>query len=251
MSPLTGFESSRLARWSKAAALTALAAAPSLACGTSDEDVFANGTAGPTGATSATSSATSASGSPTTASPVPEVAAGVAEPSRATEPTVAAGSSTSDMIAVETAISFTYAAEGGGGRVRNPYVAVWIETPAGDLVRTVSLWFEQSRKGTRWLGDLSGWYRASTDHVAAGGTDAVDVVSSATRVAGTYSVLWDGLDEEGNPVAEGEYVVYVEAAREHGPHSVTSAALTVGSGPVTVTLPDDGELSSLTASVQP
>ena len=39
----------------------------------------------------------------------------------------------------------------------------------------------------------------------------------ATRPAGTYSVTWDGTDTEGNRVPSGDYVVYVEAAREHGP----------------------------------
>ena len=33
---------------------------------------------------------------------------------------------------------------------------------------------------------------------------------------GEYTVTWDGLDDKGNAVAAGDYIVHVEVSREHG-----------------------------------
>ena len=49
-------------------------------------------------------------------------------------------------------------------------------------------------------------------------------------------------------VAAGQYVVYIESAREHGPHSITAVEVTLGNDGFSVTLRDDGELSSATAT---
>lgn len=62
-------------------------------------------------------------------------------------------------------------------------------------------------------------------------------------------MVWDGTDLDGNAVPEGEYTLFVESAREHGPYSITSGQVLVGSQGSSVTLTDDGELSALTATV--
>ena len=128
----------------------------------------------------------------------------------------------------------------GGGGVRNPYIAVWVEDRSGNLVQTVALWYDQSPRGDRYLQDLRSW-------MAASGGEATS--SGATRAAGTYSVAWDGTDVSGQLVAEGEYTLYVESAREHGPYSITSASVLIGPQGSSVTLADNGELSGLTATV--
>lgn len=142
----------------------------------------------------------------------------------------------------EVAVDFTYAADASTGQVRNPYVAVWVEDAEGNYVTTIAVWYEQSGKGTRWLSDLRSWMSASNGDVSTSST-------GATRSPGSYSVVWDGTDLDGNPVAQGDYVIFVEAAREHGPYEITSATITIGDSGTSVTLPDNGELSSLTATL--
>lgn len=89
-----------------------------------------------------------------------------------------------------------------------PYVAVWIEDANNKPIRTLQLWIGKDE----WLKDLRSWWRK------AGRYDAtlVDAVTSATRPAGVYRFAWDGLDDQGNRVQQGEYTFYVEVVREHG-----------------------------------
>ncbi len=138
-------------------------------------------------------------------------------------------------------IDFTYSAS-SGGRVNNPFIAVWIEDAGGALVRTVSLWFKTSE--SKYLQELQRWY--SVDQ---GGSvdNAIDTVSGATRVAGRSSVAWDGTDHSGATVAHGEYFVCVEAAREHGPYELVRGPITIGATPTSVTLTPNGELTAVTA----
>ncbi len=220
----------RRSRLAHLAAVGALAVLP-VACGASnDAQALGGGTpaSGSGGSTAAPTVATSGSGadsSAVTGSPAAAPAAGDAE----------------------LVLDFTYtagASQGGGpggGRVRNPYIAVWVEDRSGNLIQTVALWYDQSPRGDRYLKDLRSW-------VAASGGEAA-TTSGATRAAGTYSVAWDGTDLDGNAVAEGEYTLYVESAREHGPYSITSAPILVGPQGSSVTLADNGELSGLTATI--
>ncbi len=197
------------------------------ACGDSDEAIFG---ADSNDETTTTSQQTTTQESTTTSS--------TTQPETSTT-TVA---DTAARAFGPVAINFTYTM-GVGGKPLNPYVAVWIEDTAGTLIRTVELWFEQSQKGPRWLDDLRDWWRVDQARIGNGGQDEVLVVSSATRTPGSYSLLWDGLDENGEIVSANEVVVCVESARERGPHSVSCAPIVSGSG---VVLPEDGELSGVT-----
>lgn len=144
----------------------------------------------------------------------------------------------------EVTIDFTYAAS-GGGQAHNPYLAAWVEDAEGNLVDTLAVWYEQSRKGTRWLNELSAWAQAD------GSSESLDAVSGATRTPGDQSLLWDLTDLEGDAVDAGTYTVYVETAREHGPHSLISQEITVGSSATTATLTSDGELTGGTVAFTP
>jgi hypothetical protein len=61
---------------------------------------------------------------------------------------------------------------------------------------------------------LQRWASVDTSFQPAGGPDTYDTVSGATRVAGTYSVMWDGTETRGARVALDHYFVCIEAARE-------------------------------------
>ena len=226
----------------------ALVLVPGLAaCGTSDEDVFASGADTTTG--DAATTAAAAMDSTAAATTAATSAATPSDTSSAdTSPADAgpAASGTAFPAGAELVVDFTFAAE-AGGRVQNPYIAVWIENEAEELVQTVSLWMK-SGKGLKWLPDLKRWYSADQDRVDAGGTDMVDTISSATRVAGDYSVVWDGTDTTGAPVAQGVYHVCIEAAREHGPYELIREAVTIGTSAFSTELAPDGELTAASVS---
>ncbi len=138
-------------------------------------------------------------------------------------------------------MSFTYTPSDSGGRIHDPYVAVWIEDTDGNLVDTVAVWFQQDDKGTKWLDDLTLWYSVSNS--------AEDTtMSGATRSPGSYDVIWDGTDLAGNAVAQGDYVVFVESAREHGPYSIVSGTLTLGDDGAVLELGSDTELVDAVAT---
>lgn len=218
---------------------SAFALVPGLACGNDDQEVFAGATAEPVPTTTTTTTTTTAP--PSTTAPAPESSnTTTIEPGDA--PTDGPPAVNGDMV-----ISFTYT-QAAGGKNERPYVAVWIEDDAGDLVATVALWYEQARRGDRWLDHLNRWYGADLDRVAAGGADDVATVSSATRAAGTYAVAWDGT-AAGAPATVGDYFVCVEAVREEGPYSLIREPLTLTGELAETQLPGDGELSAATVRI--
>jgi hypothetical protein len=129
-----------------------------------------------------------------------------------------------------------------GGRINNPYVAVWIENDRGELVKTISLWSGQGRDGARYLSDLRQWAGVS-------GAAIDPTTSGATRLPGSYTVAWDGTDTDGAAVPHGEYLLSIEAAREHGPYELISVPITIDGNAFSVELPSDGELTGGTAEL--
>lgn len=99
---------------------------------------------------------------------------------------------------------------------RRPYIAVWVETTAGTPVRTLGLWIQRER----WLRDLRQWYRYHKDN-----RPLIDAMSRPTRNPGEYSFVWDGLNDQGQALPLGEYVLVVEAAREHGTYQITRGTI--------------------------
>ncbi|MEI7547274.1 MAG: DUF2271 domain-containing protein [Actinomycetota bacterium] len=161
-------------------------------------------------------------------------------PTASTGPTTTVSAADAFPAGAELQVGFTFRAA-GGGQVRNPYIAVWVETPAGEMVQTISLWLQVQK--ARYLDHLSRWYDAETALLDAGGTNNLDALAGATRGGGDYRVVWDGTNVDGSRVAKGAYVLCIEAAREHGPSELMSTRITIGDQPFTVQLADNGELS--------
>ncbi len=99
----------------------------------------------------------------------------------------------------------------------NPYVAVWLQTP-DKKIQNLSVWYqlesggEQSEDGEEWLKDIRYWWRASGRS-----TDMpVDGVSGATRKPGTHQLSFTQGRAPLKKLTAGEYVLFVEAAREVG-----------------------------------
>ena len=234
MFPLPRFEAvSRRQFLVRSAALGALALVPGVACSNDDASKLGAEPIGTTGGEATGSTGSAGSSSPATTSPATTAAA---QPTAPAGPAIPAGA--------QLEVSFTYSAS--GDRIRNPYIAVWVETTDGAMVQTVSLWLKSNK--SRYLDHLKRWYNAEANLLDAGGANNLDAISGASRAPGEYQVVWDGTDVNGNLVAQGEYVLCIEAAREHGPYGLVSGPITIGAAAFETTLADNGELSGATVN---
>ena len=121
---------------------------------------------------------------------------------------------------------------GPSREIYRPYVVVWIQNSKGLLVRTISLWGEDSR----WQRKLSTWWRVPRE-----GTEEPQLTARATRAAGAYTLAWDGKDDFGRRLPAGNYSICVEVCRENGHHIVETAVIACANEPVTVTLRETAE----------
>lgn len=131
-------------------------------------------------------------------------------------------------------------------RVHRPYVAVSIESLEGQPVRTVSLWVNK-RQGERWIPDLTRWIRLERARQRQSGGDLIETVSSATRVAGVYTVVWNGKDDAGRLVDLGEYYLCIESNRQNGTYQLLRARLTFGGEPFYQTIKGNYEIIGVSA----
>lgn len=103
---------------------------------------------------------------------------------------------------------------------RSPYMAMWITDPDNRPVRTLLL----VGKRADWQKDNYIWWsinRATTERL-------VTTRSVSTSGSGVYNVFWDGVDDQGQTVAAGKYVLHVETSRERGQHTYRSLTLDLG-----------------------
>ncbi|WP_245907127.1 DUF2271 domain-containing protein [Photobacterium sanctipauli] len=124
-----------------------------------------------------------------------------------------------------------------------PYVAVWIEDAKRKPIRTVQLWVGKDE----WLKDLRSWWRK----VGRYDRELVDAVTSATRPAGEYRFVWDGLNDDGERVEQGDYTFYAEVVREHGGRNYLRQKMTLGEEAVTYELAPTEETGSISLSYKP
>ncbi len=127
----------------------------------------------------------------------------------------------------ELAITFTIGDPRGGMRARRPYVVVYIDDAEANPVRTVSLWAQDAS----WVRDLRRWYRGDRARAAVQGTSLLSTVTSPTRNPGRYTVIWDGRDDMGELVSQGEHFVCLETIRQGSSDYFTRQPFTLGSTP--------------------
>jgi hypothetical protein len=126
---------------------------------------------------------------------------------------------------------------------RRPYVAVFIEDAEGKPVRTVSLW---ALRTVSWLRGLRHWYRAEVARAAAaGGGTLVQTLTSPTRNAGRYTVVWDGRDNARNYVERGRYFVCIESVRQGGGNHLVRKEFTFDSTPFEAEIEPLADLSEM------
>lgn len=99
---------------------------------------------------------------------------------------------------------------------RRPYAAIWISDRERLMVRQLVVHGDN----LRWLKNIPLWWRryGSSDELA------VDGLARATTAPGQHMLVWDGRDDKGNKVPKGNYLLHIEAAREHGEHELVSLA---------------------------
>jgi hypothetical protein len=122
-----------------------------------------------------------------------------------------------------------------GRRYRRPYIAVWLEDSDGFPVKTGVLWMQTDQPGPRWHRDLTRWFRNDRMRKVVEKTnliDGVDGISGATRGPGQYEVHFDGTDNGGKALPNGEYTLCLEAAREHGTYKIIREKFTWGSSSI-------------------
>ncbi len=120
----------------------------------------------------------------------------------------------------------------GDRRVKRPYVAVWAEDIAGKRVRTVAIWGNKRK----YLPDLRAWW-----NVAKADEQWAASITRATRAAGKYRIMWDGMDDHGAPLPAGSYSVVLEVNREHGTYAMQHGTIVCGKVPASGTIPAGSE----------
>ncbi len=124
---------------------------------------------------------------------------------------------------------------------RAPYVSVWVTDSRKKLVRTLAVW----GKDEKWLNSNYVWWRRYGRMI-----DKLDAVAKPSRQPGNYRLAWDGLDDNGEKVAAGSYIVHIESSREHGEHSYQTFNLAVDNKAVKQSLPAQKEMGTLKLNFQ-
>jgi len=111
---------------------------------------------------------------------------------------------------------------------KRPYVAAWVDDTSGKLVRVLAIWGDNSK----YLSDLSTLW----NHLH-GNVNQFRSVTRATRSAGKYDLVWDGLDNDRRPVPLGSYRITIETNQEHGTYAKQAGTIDIGDSPTSITLP--------------
>jgi thiamine biosynthesis lipoprotein len=115
-----------------------------------------------------------------------------------------------------------------GRSKERPYVGVWVEDSAGKLVSVLAIFGTKSK----YYPDLSTMWR-----YLKGPKDQFRSVTRATKSAGRYEFVWDGLDRNKMPVPPGSYTIIVETNQEHGTYAKQAGEIVLGESPASITLP--------------
>jgi thiamine biosynthesis lipoprotein len=125
---------------------------------------------------------------------------------------------------------------------KRPYVAVWVDDSSGKLVRVLSIWGDKSK----YWSDLATLW----DHLH-GHVDQFRSVTRATRSAGKYDLVWDGLDNDRQPLPLGSYRITVETNQEHGTYAKQTGTINLGDSPTSITLPATTNFDAVVAQYGP
>lgn len=141
---------------------------------------------------------------------------------------------------MELVITFEFGDPRGGMASRRPFVVVYVDDADANAVRTVGLWALKAP----WIRELSRWMRGERARKAARGGDLI-LTAAPTRAPGRYSVIWDGKDDQGAWVDQGEYFVNMETIRQGSSSYFTRHPFTFESTPFQAEMEDYGGFSNI------
>ncbi len=143
-------------------------------------------------------------------------------------------------------VDFSLVRPKGGRGYRRPYVAVWLEDTDGFPVKTAVLWMQTEQPGPRWHRDLTRWYRNDRLRQVVEETELIGTISGATRGPGNYDAYFDGTDNAGKPLKDGQYTLCLEVAREHGTYQLIREKIEWGEKPISKKdLKDNAEMDKI------
>ena len=122
-----------------------------------------------------------------------------------------------------------------------PYLAIWVSDESGRAVRNLLLLGESER----WARENKQWWR----RIGRRNPDLVHGYALPTRRPGTYRLEWDGTDNLGVAVPDGEYTLNIEAAREHGGHDFRALPIVVPFEGGPMRFNKTGEIGTLSLSI--
>jgi hypothetical protein len=115
----------------------------------------------------------------------------------------------------------------GSGQYKRPFIAVWVEQEGErKALQTLALWYDDKK----WLKDIRRWWRKAGRYEMAKESVSFDGVTAATRAPGTYTIKWDGRDNNGD-LLSGKHFIYMESVREHGNRTLLKQEVSLGDGP--------------------
>lgn len=113
-----------------------------------------------------------------------------------------------------------------GGQSTNQ-MALWIETPSGDMVKTIFATEFTARGGWKTRDQaIPTWVRQSG--VARMTPQQIDAITSATPESGDLRKVWDCTNAYGEPVQPGQYVVVLEGTLRGPAQVVYRASVNLG-----------------------
>jgi thiamine biosynthesis lipoprotein len=138
-------------------------------------------------------------------------------------------------------LDYSIPSQDGRGYER-PYVAIWVSTMDNQPIKNLILLGGEQR----WAGSNSRWWRY------AGRRSTVEKinVTRPTRGPGEYQLVWDGLDDSGTLLQPGDYLLHVEASREHGGHSYRNVRFSFTEGTQTMEQEQFGEVGAFKVTVE-
>ena len=122
---------------------------------------------------------------------------------------------------------------------KKPYVVVWVTDAEKNPIKTLLI------QGTKkeYHEDNYVWWR----RYGRKDPGVVEAMGKPTRPPGKYTVGWDGTDQSGRRAPQGQYLIHIEAAREHGGHAYQTIPITLGAAPASEAAPAKDELGAAQA----
>ena len=138
-------------------------------------------------------------------------------------------------------LDYTIPAHGDRGYER-PYVAIWVSNMSNQPIKNLILYGGEQR----WAGSNQRWWR----FVGRRSTVEKINVTRPTRGPGEYQLVWDGRDDSGNLLQAGDYLLHVEASREHAGHSYKNIKFSFTEGTQVLEQERFGEVGAFKVTVE-